>query len=101
MRVIVIGGEAAGMSAAARARRLDPELDIIVLEKGAVVSYAACGLPYFVEGRVRHLDDLIARPVSHFREKLRIDVRLNAEAAEISPVRRELLLASGERLCFD
>ena len=53
MALVVIGGVAAGLSAAARARRIDPRLEIIVLEKGPVISYGACGLPYFVEGRVR------------------------------------------------
>ena len=53
MALVVIGGVAAGLSAAARARRLDPHLEIVVLEKGPVISYGACGLPYFVEGRVR------------------------------------------------
>ena len=55
MALVVIGGVAAGLSAAARARRIDPRLDIVVLEKGPVISYGACGLPYFIEGRVRHI----------------------------------------------
>ena len=53
MALVVIGGVAAGLSAAARARRIDPRLPITVLEKGPVVSYGACGLPYLVEGRVQ------------------------------------------------
>ena len=52
MALVVIGGVAAGLSAAARARRIDPRLEIVVLEKGPVISYGACGLPYLVEGRV-------------------------------------------------
>jgi len=48
MALVVIGGVAAGLSAAARARRIDPRLEIIVLEKGPDISYGACGLPYFV-----------------------------------------------------
>ena len=59
MALVVIGGVAAGLSAAARARRIDPRLEIVVLEKGPVISYGACGLPYFVEGRVREAKDLI------------------------------------------
>ena len=59
MSLVVIGGIAAGRSAAARARRIDPELPVVVLEKGPVISYGACGLPYFVEGRVRRPEDLI------------------------------------------
>jgi NADPH-dependent 2,4-dienoyl-CoA reductase/sulfur reductase-like enzyme len=52
MALVVIGGVAAGLSAAARARRIDPGLDIVVLEKGATVSYGACGLPYLVARRI-------------------------------------------------
>ena len=52
MALVVIGGVAAGLSAAAHAPRIDPRLDIIVLEKSSVISYSACGSPYFVEGRV-------------------------------------------------
>ena len=48
MALVIIGGVAAGMSAATRARRIDPRLEIVVLEQGPVVSYGACGLPYFV-----------------------------------------------------
>ena len=59
MALVVIGGVAAGLSAAARARRINPGLDIVVLEKGPVISYGACGLPYFVEGRVREARQLI------------------------------------------
>ena len=57
MRLVVIGGVAAGLSAAARARRIDPSLEIVVLEKGPAISYGACGLPYYLEGRVRRADN--------------------------------------------
>jgi NADPH-dependent 2,4-dienoyl-CoA reductase/sulfur reductase-like enzyme len=86
-RLVVIGGVAAGMSAASRARRLDPDLEIIVLERGTNVSYGACGLPYFISGRIAHADDLIAHPASFFREKRNIDVRLEHEAIKIEPER--------------
>ena len=69
MALVVIGGVAAGLSAAARARRIDPRLDIVVLEKGPVVSYGACGLPYFVEGRVREAEQLIVHTPEYFRKE--------------------------------
>jgi len=59
MALVVVGGVAAGLSAAARARRVDPSLEIVVLERGPAVSYAACGLPYLVEGRVREARQLV------------------------------------------
>ena len=69
MALVVIGGVAAGLSAASRARRLDPRLDITVLEKGPVVSYGACGLPYYVEGRVGDASQLIVYTPEFFRKE--------------------------------
>jgi NADPH-dependent 2,4-dienoyl-CoA reductase/sulfur reductase-like enzyme len=65
-RLVVIGGVAAGMSAAARARRLDPELEVVVYERTAYVSYGSCGLPYLIAGVVRDATDLIARTPEQF-----------------------------------
>lgn len=66
-RLVVIGGDAAGMSAAAQARRQRPDLGIVVFERGAHTSYAACGLPYLVSGEVEARDRLIARTPEQFR----------------------------------
>jgi NADPH-dependent 2,4-dienoyl-CoA reductase/sulfur reductase-like enzyme len=85
---VVIGGVAAGMSAASRARRRNSELDIIVLEKGQHVSYGACGLPYYVSGEVEDWNDLVVYTADYFREKRGIDVRLGHEAVEIEPGRK-------------
>ncbi len=101
MRLVVIGGVAAGMSAASRARRIDPNLEILVLEKGAVVSYGACGLPYFIEGKVRRPEDLVAHTPEFFRKERNISVRTGAAAAGISHAKREVVLADGERIRYD
>ena len=101
MALVVIGGVAAGLSAAARARRLAPQLDIIVLEQGPVISYGACGLPYFVEGRVREANDLITYTPEYFRKERRIDVRVGARVTAISHPRREVVLESGERVRYE
>jgi NADPH-dependent 2,4-dienoyl-CoA reductase/sulfur reductase-like enzyme len=101
MRLVVIGGVAAGLSAAARARRLDPSLDITVLEKGDTVSYGACGLPYYVEGRVRRAGELIVYTPEYFRKERRIDVRTGTAAMAISHARREIGLAGGEKIRYD
>lgn len=81
-RLVVIGGVAAGMSAASRAKRVNPELDVVVLEKGRFISYGACSLPYFVAG---HFDDyrtLIARtPEEAARQG--VEVRIGHEAIAI------------------
>ena len=101
MRLVVVGGVAAGLSAAARARRMDPELDILVLEKGPRISYGACGLPYFVEGRVREIDELVVYTPEYFRKERRIEVRTGARVAAVSHPRREVHLESGERIRYD
>jgi NADPH-dependent 2,4-dienoyl-CoA reductase/sulfur reductase-like enzyme len=101
MALVVIGGVAAGLSAAARARRVDPRLEIIVLEKGPVVSYGACGLPYFVEGRVRDARQLIVYTPEYFRKERQIDVRTGARVVALAHSRREVLLESGERVRYD
>ena len=88
VKLVVIGGVAAGMSAASRARRRNPELDITVLEKGRYVSYGACGLPYYLSGEVRDANDLVVYTPQYFREKRNIDIRLEHEAATIEPGRK-------------
>jgi len=98
--LVVIGGVAAGLSAAARARRISPNLEIVVLEKGPVISYGACGLPYFVEGRVRQPEDLITYTPEYFRKQRNIDVRTGARVVTISHPRREVTLESGERVRY-
>jgi NADPH-dependent 2,4-dienoyl-CoA reductase/sulfur reductase-like enzyme len=89
------------MSAAARARRCDRSLEIVVLEKSDAVSWGACGLPYYVEGQVRRLEDLVVYTPDYFRRERSIDVRTGAEAAAISHARRQVALAGGERLFYD
>ena len=101
MALVVIGGVAAGLSAAARARRIDPSREIIVLEKGPVISYGACGLPYFLEGRVRDAADLVVYTPEYFRKERRIDVRTGARVVAISHPRREVLLESGGRVRYE
>jgi NADPH-dependent 2,4-dienoyl-CoA reductase/sulfur reductase-like enzyme len=101
MALVVIGGVAAGLSAAARARRINPGLDIVVLEKGPVISYGACGLPYFVEGRVREARQLIVYTPEYFRKERNIEVRTGARVVSIAHSRREVELQSGARVHYD
>ena len=101
MPLVVIGGVAAGLSAAARARRIDPRLEIVVLEKGPVISYGACGLPYYVEGRVRETAELITYTPEYFRKERNIDVRTGARVVAISHPRREVTLESGLKVPYE
>ncbi|MFD5988625.1 FAD-dependent oxidoreductase [Streptomyces cyaneofuscatus] len=83
-RLVVIGGDAAGMSAASQARRLKgpDELEIIAFERSTFTSYSACGIPYWVSGDVEGPDDLIARTPEEHRER-DIDLRMRTEVTEI------------------
>jgi NADPH-dependent 2,4-dienoyl-CoA reductase/sulfur reductase-like enzyme len=92
---------AAGLSAAARARRVDARLEIVVLEKGPAISYGACGLPYFVEGRVREIGDLIQYTPEYFRKQRNIEVRTGARVTAISHPRREVVLESGAKVGYE
>lgn len=90
---MVIGGDAAGMSAAAQARRRRPadELDIVAFERGHVASYSACGIPYWVGGVVAERADLIAREPAVLRDKFAIDLRLRHEVVAIDLAAREVV----------
>src|SRR5450755_2880348 len=103
MRLLVIGGVAAGLSAAARARRLEPSLEIVVLAHGANISSGACGLPYYLEGRVRRAEELMVYTPEYFSKERNIQVRTGARVISISHPRREVVLdgAGGERVHYD
>ncbi len=94
-RLVVIGGVAAGMSAASRARRLSPQLEIVVLEKGDAVSYGTCGLAYLVSGVVLRPEDLIVYSADFFRAKRGIDVRTGHEAVDIVPGKKQVQVRTG------
>lgn len=89
-RLVVVGGDAAGMSAAsqARRRRRPDDLEIVAFEQGGHVSYSACGIPYLVGGEVPTPDRLIARSAATFREELDIDVRLRHRVEAVDLERR-------------
>lgn len=100
MRVIIIGGVAGGMSAATRLRRLDARAEIIVLEKSGYVSYANCGLPYFVGGVIEDQDSLLLQTPESLEARFRIDVRVHSEALSIDPPTKQVSvrdLTNGEQ----
>jgi NADPH-dependent 2,4-dienoyl-CoA reductase/sulfur reductase-like enzyme len=93
-RLIVVGGVAAGLSAASQARRVNPQLEIIVYEKGPDISYSACGIPYFLAGAVAAPQDLLVYPVEFFRDRRRIQVLTHHDVHELSISRRRLTVIS-------
>jgi NADPH-dependent 2,4-dienoyl-CoA reductase/sulfur reductase-like enzyme len=83
MEILIIGGDAAGMSAASQVRRRHADWPVTVLERGGFTSYAACGIPYYLAGDVPALDDLVVVTPEAFREQRRIDVRTGWEAIAV------------------
>ena len=96
MKIIIIGGVAGGMSAAARLRRLDEKSDIIVIEKSGYVSFANCGLPYYIGGVIKEKDSLLLETPSTLKEKFNLDVRVKSEAVSINREKKEIKIKNIE-----
>ena len=94
-RLVVIGGGAAGMSAASAARRTAPDLDVVVCEAGGFAAYGMCGIPYYLGGVVPAAEDLLAYPPSEFRDKRGIDLRLHTWVSAIDPAAHQVRIAGG------
>ncbi|MDU7339099.1 MAG: FAD-dependent oxidoreductase [Clostridium sp.] len=92
MKVVIIGGVAGGASAAARLRRLDESAEIIMLERGPYISYANCGLPYYVGGEINQKEALTLQTPQSFHQRFGIDVRTENEAVEIYPEKKAVLI---------
>ena len=100
-RLVVIGGDAAGMSAASTAKKLRGDaLDVVALERGDWTSYSACGIPYWVAGDIDSASDLVARSAEEHRQ-LGIDVRLRTEATAIDLESGHVQTSDGERIGYD
>ena len=89
-KVVIIGGVAGGMSAATRLRRLDNDAEITVFEKSGYVSYANCGLPYFVGGVIEEENNLLLQTPESLHARFRLDVRINTEALAIDRGAKQL-----------
>ncbi|MBN2059749.1 MAG: FAD-dependent oxidoreductase [Deltaproteobacteria bacterium] len=101
MRFVIIGGDAAGMSAASRAKRNRPDLDVTVFEQSQDVSYSACGMPYNIADPLRKLDDLVVRHARIFREKQNIDLRLGHYVKSIDPKKKIVTGESADNKRFE
>ena len=88
MRVVIIGGVAGGMSAATRMRRLDADAEIIVIEKSGHVSYANCGLPYYVGGVIEEEEALLLQTPASLHARFRLDVRIASEVTAIDAAKK-------------
>jgi NADPH-dependent 2,4-dienoyl-CoA reductase/sulfur reductase-like enzyme/rhodanese-related sulfurtransferase len=90
MRLVIVGGVAGGMSAATRARRVNEAAEIVVLEKGGFVSFANCGLPYYLAGRITPESKLLVTDAKKLRERFNIDARTGHEVLRIDRMKKEV-----------
>ena len=91
-RIVIVGGVAGGMSAATRLRRLDESAEIIVIEKSGYVSYANCGLPYYIGGVIKDESTLLLQSPESLKERFNIDVRINSQGVKIDRENKTLLV---------
>jgi len=99
MRILIVGGVAGGASAAARARRLNEDAEIIIFERGKYVSFANCGLPYYAGGVIEKRDDLLVQTPEKLRKRFNIDVRIEHLVESIDREKKQIKvkdLASGK-----
>jgi CoA-disulfide reductase len=99
IKLVIVGGVAGGATAAARARRLDEQADIIVFERGEYISFANCGLPYYIGRVIKERDDLLVTTAEALRDRYRIDVRIFSEVISIDRDHKQVTvknLQSGE-----
>ncbi len=82
-KIIIVGGVAGGASTAARLRRLDEDAEIIMLEKGDYISFANCGLPYYIGNKIKLREKLIVQTPESMMERFNLDVRINNEVLEV------------------
>ena len=101
MRVIIVGGGAAGASCAARLRRLNEDAEIIIIERTNEVSIANCGLPYYVSGVINEREKILVSTPEKFKSWFNIDVLLNTEALSINRNSKTVSLSNGEELNYD
>jgi NADPH-dependent 2,4-dienoyl-CoA reductase/sulfur reductase-like enzyme/rhodanese-related sulfurtransferase len=97
-RIVVVGGVAGGMSAAARARRLDENAEVIVLERGAYVSFANCGLPYHISGEIDSADRLLVQTPERLRAALNLDVRTHHDVIALDTDKQQVTAQTADGL---
>lgn len=97
MKIIIVGGVAGGASAAARLRRLDENAEIIMLERGDYISYANCGLPYYIGEEIKDKGELTLQTPESFRQRFQVDVRVGHEALAIETEKKVIRIKNNQR----
>lgn len=101
MKHLIIGGVAGGATAAARIRRIDEQAEIILLEKGPHISYANCGLPYYIGGVIAQREKLFVQTPEAFGRQFNVDVRICSEAITIHPEKKTVTVRKVDRSCYE
>ena len=99
MKIVIIGGVAGGATAAARIRRLDENAEIVVFERSGYISYANCGLPYYIGGVIEDKEDLTLQTPESFFSRFRVNMKVRHEVKSIDTEKKTVLvknLESGE-----
>ena len=91
-KLVIVGGVAGGASAAAKARRCSEDVEIIIYEKGPDISYANCGLPYYLSGVIQRREDLLITSAEFFRRRFRVDARTNCEVVQIDRKQKRVMV---------
>ncbi|MBY0203439.1 FAD-dependent oxidoreductase [Paenibacillus cucumis (ex Kampfer et al. 2016)] len=100
-KVLIVGGVAGGASAAARLRRLDEHAEIIMFEKGPYISFANCGLPYYIGGTIEERGRLLVQTPKGMEDRFNIDVRTQSEVIAVDPSKRTVQVRSAERGLYE
>ena len=95
-KYLIVGGVAGGATAAARLRRLEEDAEIIMFERGGDVSFANCGLPYYVGGTIKYRDDLLVMDPAAFKRLFNIDVRIYSEVVSVNPEAKSVQVRFGD-----
>lgn len=96
MKVVIVGGVAGGASAAARLRRLDEKAEIVMLERGPYISFANCGLPYYIGGEIKKKSALTLQTPQSFKSRFNVDVRVNSEVTAIHTAEKTVTVHTAE-----
>src|ERR1017187_111692 len=96
MKIVIVGGVAGGATAAARLRRVSETAEIVLVERGAYISFANCGLPYHISGAIFEREQLLVTSESLFEARYRVDVRSHTEALSIDRVAKTVRLRNLE-----
>ncbi len=97
MKYVIIGGVAGGASTAARLRRMDEKAEIVLFEKGEYISYANCGLPYYIGGVIQERERLFVQTPESFAARFRVEVRTKSEVQKIDPAQKTVTVSDGSK----